>query len=168
MKDAILVGAVVVMGMFWWLIASAKKGSKRSASRILSSGATVASDPLLTETELSLYNLLQIAVQDRYLIFVHLPLWSFISLVARGKTRSRILKDMALKRVDFALMHPGSRRVEQVVLIEEESVLPYHEERGRVIESIVTAAGIKLVKIRSTKSYTIPELTALLGLAAEE
>ena len=168
MKDAILVAAVVVMGMFWWMIASTRKRSKRSVARILSGGATVASDPLLTETELSFYNVLQIAVQDRYLIFVHLPLWSFISLEARGKTRSRILKDMALKRVDFALMHPGSRRVEQVVLIEEESPPRYQEERRRVIESIVTAAGIKLVKTRSNKSYTIPELTALLGFAAEE
>ncbi len=168
MKEAILVAAVVVMGMFWWMIASTRKRGKRSAARILSGGATVASDPLLTETESALYNVLQIAVQDRYLIFVHLPLWSFISLEAQGKTRSRILKDMALKRVDFALMHPGSRRVEQVVLIEEESPSRYQEERRRVIESIVAAAGIKLVKTRSNKSYTIPELTALLGLASEE
>jgi hypothetical protein len=30
------------------------------------------------------------------------------------------------------------------------------------------AAGIKLVKVRSKKSYTIPDLAALLGLDAEE
>jgi hypothetical protein len=41
-------------------------------------------------------------------------------------------------------------------------------ERQRVIESVMDATGIKLVTLRATKSYTIPELTALLGLAVDE
>jgi hypothetical protein len=168
MMDAMLVAAAAGLGVLWWVIAATKKAAGPPATFNLPADAAVASDPLLTETELSLYNRLQIAVQDRYLIFVHLPLWSFASIEAMGKTRSRLLKHMALTRVDFALMHPGSRRVEQVVQIEEESPGIYQEERRRVIESILAAAGIKLVKVRSKKSYTIPELAALLGLAEEE
>jgi hypothetical protein len=75
---------------------------------------------------------------------------------------------MALKRVSFALMHPGSRRVEQVVHIVEESSTPDQAEHERIIESIVEGAGIKVIKVQSPKSCTIPELTALLGLAADE
>jgi hypothetical protein len=37
-----------------------------------------------------------------------------------------------------------------------------------VIESVLDAAGIKLVMVRATKSYTIPDLTALLGLSTDE
>ena len=108
------------------------------------------------------------AVQDRYLIFAQVPLWSFVSVEAMGKARSRLLSHMALKRVDFVLVHPGSRHVEQVVQIEDASPGPHQTERQRVIESVLDAAGIKLVTVRSKKSYTIPDLTALLGLTEEE
>lgn len=166
--DAMLAATAAGLGVLWWVMAAAKKASGQAAAFSLPADAAVAPDPLLTETELSFYNLLQIAIQDRYLIFAHVPLWSFVSAKAMGKARSRLLKRMALTRVDFALMHPGSRRVEQVVQIEEESPGLYQEERQRVIESILAAAGIKLVKVRSKKSYTIPELASLLDLAEEE
>ena len=131
-------------------------------------GAAVASEPLLTESELALLNVLQIAVQDHYLIFAQVPLCSFVSLESAGKSRVQLLKHMAVKRVDFVLMHPGSRRVEHVVQIEEESPTSEVEERQRIIESIVVGAGIKLVKVRSKRPYTIPELASLLGLGVEE
>jgi hypothetical protein len=168
MTGVMLIGAAVLLGVLWWILAASKKDPGPSAAFTLPSGVAVTSAPLLTETELSLYNLLQMAVQDRYLIFAHVPLWSFLSVEARGKVRSRLLNHIALKRVDFALVHPGSRQVEQVVQIEDASPGPYQAERHRVIESLLDAAGIKLVKVRSKKSYTIPDLTAVLGLAAEE
>lgn len=163
-----LVGAAAVLGSLWWIIAASKKKAGSRAPFTLPAGARVTSQPLLTDAETAFYNLLQIAVQDHYLIFVHLPLWSFVSIDAAGKERARLLKRMALTRVDFALMHPGSRQVEQVVQIEYESPDPQQQERQRVIESFLDAAGPKLVKVRSNKPYTIPELTSLLGLAAEE
>ncbi|MBH0185370.1 MAG: DUF2726 domain-containing protein [Nitrospira sp.] len=134
----------------------------------LPSGITVASAPLLTEAEIALYNLLQMAAQDRYLVFAGVPLWSFVSVDATGKSRLTLLNHMALKRVDFVLVHPGSRYVEQVVQLEDTPSGPHQIERQRVIESVLDAAGIKLVTVRATKSYTIPEITALLGLATDE
>ena len=85
-----------------------------------------------------------------------------------GKARSTVLNHMALKQVDFVLVHPGSRQVDQVVQIEDTSSGPHQTERRRVIESVLDAAGIKLVMVRATKSYTIPDLTALLGLSTDE
>lgn len=117
---------------------------------------------------MALYNLMQMAVQDRYLIFAHVPLWTFVSVEATGKARSRLLNHMALKQVDFVLVHPGSRHVEQVVQIEDAAPGHQQAERQRVIESVLDAAGIKLVTVRGTKSYTIPDLTALLGLATDQ
>ena len=168
MMAVMLIGAAVLLGVLWWVIAGSRKTAGTSAAFTLPSGAAVISAPLLTETEIALYNLLQMAVEDRYLIFAHVPLWSFVSVEAMGNARSRLLNHMALKRVDFALVHPGSRQVEQVVQVEDTSPDPYQAERQRVIESLLDAAGIKLVKVRSKKSYSIPELTALLGLATEE
>jgi hypothetical protein len=147
---------------------ASKKTAGPSAGFSLPSGIAVTSAPLLTEAEIALYNLMQMAVQDRYLVFAHVPLWSFVSVEAGGKSRVALLNHMALKRVDFVLVHPGSRHVEQVVQLEDKSPGPRQVERQRVIESVMDAAGIKLVTLRATKSYTIPELTALLGLAVDE
>ena len=145
-----------------------KKPTGPSTGFSLPAGIAVASAPLLTEAEIALYNLLQMAVQDRYLVFADVPLWSFVSVEAKGKSRFTLLNHMALKRVDFVLVHPGSRHVEQVVQLEDLSPGPHQIERQRVIESVLDAAGIKLVTVRVTKSYTIPEITALLGLATDE
>lgn len=150
------------------MFSASKKTAGPSAGFSLPSGIAVTSAPLLTEAEIALYNLMQMAAQDRYLVFAHVPLWSFVSVEAVGKSRVALLNHMALKRVDFVLVHPGSRHVEQVVQLEDKSPGPRQVERQRVIESVMDAAGIKLVTLRATKSYTIPELTALLGLAVDE
>jgi hypothetical protein len=150
------------------MFSASKKTAGPSAGFSLPSGIAVTSAPLLTEAEIALYNLMQMAAQDRYLVFAHVPLWSFVSVEAVGKSRVALLNHMALKRVDFVLVHPGSRHVEQVVQLEDTSPGPRQVERQRVIESVMDAAGIKLVTLRATKSYTIPELTALLGLAVDE
>lgn len=170
MMDLVLVGAAVAafVLLLWWVLAVSRKTGGLPSSFVLSPGVTITSAPLLTEEDVLLYNLVRMAVQDHYLVFAQVPLWSFVSVEAMGKARSQVLNHMALKRVDFVLVHPGSRQVERVVQIEDGSPRPHQAERQRVIESVLDAAGIKLVKVRSKKSYTIPDLAALLGLEAEE
>lgn len=170
MMDVVLVGAAVaaLVLLLWRFLAASRKTGGQPLSFVLSPGVTITSAPLLTEADVYLYNLIRMAVQDHYLVFAQVPLWSFVSVEAMGKARSQVLSHMALKRVDFVLVHPGSRQVGQVVQIEDASPGPHQAERQRVIESVVDAAGIKLVKVRSKKSYTIPDLAALLGLEVEE
>jgi hypothetical protein len=171
METVLLATAAVVLTVLWWIVAASPKTGKtdgEASSSALPSGVVITSVPLLTETEIILYNLMQMAVQDHYLVLAQVPLWSFVSVETMGKARSQVLNRIALKRVDFVLVHPGSRQVEQVVQIEEASSHPHQLERQRVVESVLDAAGIKLVKLRSQKAYTIPDLATLFGLAAEE
>lgn len=167
--ETLLVGAAAALLMLLWsfLAASRKKGGQPS-SPVLPPSVTITPAPLLTEADVLLYNLMRMAVQDHYLVFAQVPLWSFVSVEGMGKARSQVLNHMALKRVDFLLVHPGSRQVEQVVQVEDASPRPHQAERQRVIESVLDAAGIKLVKVQSKKSYTIPDLAALLGLEVGE
>lgn len=166
--EAVLIIAAVVLTALWWFLPVCHKKSGAPGPFYLPPNTVVTSDPIFTEIELSLYNLLQMAVQDRYLVLAQVPLWSCVSVDTPEKARSRLLSHLALKRVDFALIHPGTRHVEQVVQIDDASADPSAVERQRVIESILDAAGIKLVRVRSKKTYTIPELTALLGLETDE
>ena len=168
LMEAVLIIAAVVLMALWWFLSVFRKRSGTPEVFYLPPNTIVTSDPVFTETELSFYNLLQMAVQGRYLILAQVPLWACVSVEKPEKSRSRLLNHLALKRVDFALIHPGTRHVEQVVQIDDASLDPSVVERQRVVESILDAAGIKLVLVRSKKSYTIPELTALLGLEEGE
>lgn len=163
MKDLVIGGAVVAVTITCWLIAR----FKRPATFALPATTKVVSLPLLTEKESAFYNQLQLAVQDRYLVFASLSLWTFVSPQGLGKERLPILKRLVLTQVDFALVHPGSRKVELVVLLHEEPSTAMQRERDHTVESVASVAGIKVVKVRSDQSYTIPELTHLLGMAEQ-
>ena len=86
---------------------------------VLPPGVTLRPQPLLTDAELLLYNLIRLAVEDHYFVFARVPLWSVVSVEAEGKARSQVLRQIALKQLDFVLVHPGTKAAEQVVLLEE-------------------------------------------------
>ncbi|MEK9141429.1 MAG: DUF2726 domain-containing protein [Nitrospirota bacterium] len=165
----LLVGAVIVgIIMLWRYLRKTRRRKKRTTPFGIPPGVMIGSTRLLEEEEVALYSLLQMAVQERYLVFSQVPLWSFVEVEAEAKVRSDLLREIALKRVDFVLVHPGSCRVEWVVQIERQSSKPHHDERQRVIESVLDAAGIKLTTLQPKKSHTLPDLTARLGITAEE
>jgi Protein of unknown function (DUF2726) len=166
----LLLLGTIIMGviMLWRYLRKTRRKKKRTAPFAIPSGVTIGSARLLEEEEVALYSLLQMAVQERYLVFCQVPLWSFVEVGAEASVRSELLREIALKRVDFVLVHPGSCRVEHVVQIERESSPPYQDKRQHVIESVLKAAGIKLTTVQPKKSHTLPDLTTRLGITAEE
>jgi Protein of unknown function (DUF2726) len=167
--EAILIGVVATGIVLLLFLKRAPSSDIRQANApVLPPGATMTPIPLLQEQEIFLYNLMRLAVQDHYLVFSQVPLWAFVQVDAVGKIRSQVFTRIALKRVDFVLVHPGTRQVEQVVQIGEAAQQGDQKERQRVIESVLDAAGIKLVTLRPQKSYTVPALASLLGLDPEE
>lgn len=164
MKDLVIGGAVAAVIVTCWLITR----SKRPVTFAVPATAKVVSLPFLTEKESALYNQLQLAVQDRYFVFAGLSLCTFVAFQGTGKERLPMLKRLVLTQVDFALVHPGSRKVELVILLDEEPSTAMQQERDHTVESVASTIGIKVVKVRSDQSYTIPELTHLLGMAEQE
>lgn len=165
----LLVGAVIAgIIVLWRYLTKARRKKKQPAPFAIPPGVTIGSTRLLEEEEVALYSLLQMAVQERYLVFSQVPLWSFVEVEGGMKARSHVLRQIALKRVDFVLVHPGSCRIEQVVQIEQETSSPHQAERQHVIESMLDAAGIKLTKLPSSKTHSLPDLVARLGMTAEE
>jgi len=115
------------------------------------------------------YNLIRLAVEDHYLVFARVPLWSVVSVEAEGKARLHVLRHIALKQLDFVLVHPGTKAAEQVVLIEEGSPPQPHEvTRRQEIQSVLQAAGITLTTLKPHTSYTVPQLAQLLGVGDDE
>jgi Protein of unknown function (DUF2726) len=165
-----LVGVGIGIALLvWWVVVSSPSVRARTGSFVLPPHVTLHPQPLLTGTELYLYNLMRLAVQDRYLVFTQVPLWSIVRVEAEGPARTEVLQRIALKRLDFVLVHPGSRLVEQVVQLEEEQPSHIHQEdRQELIKMVVEFAGIRFTSLPSRPSYTIPQLATLLGLGESE
>jgi len=155
--------------LIWRLMVPSISGPVRRESFVLPPGVTLRPQPLLTDTDLMLYNLIRLAVEDHYLVFARVPLWSVVSVEAEQRVRSQVLRQIALKQLDFVLVHPGTKAAEQVVLIEEGFPPQPHEvTRTREIQSVLQAAGITLTTLKPHTSYTVPQLAQLLGVGEDE
>ena len=154
--------------LVWRLSGSPSRGSVGKEGFVLPSGVTLSPQPLLTDTDLMLYNLIRLAVEDHYLVFARVPLWSVVSVEAEGKARSQVLRQIGLKQLDFVLVHPGTKASEQVVLLEDGFPQPHEIIRRREIQSVLQAAGITLITLKPHTSYTVLQLAQLFGVSEEE
>ena len=155
--------------LLWRIIATGRSKPGRSRPFYLPSGVTLKPQALFTDTELLLYNLIRMAVQDRYLVFAQVPLWSILSVEGEGQLRTQVLRHIALKRVDFVLVHPGSRVVEQVVQLDEDFPANSDDQmRRREVQEMVQAAGIRFTTLKARPTYSVQELERLLGVSDPE
>lgn len=142
----------------------------RSRTLPLPPGLALKPQPLLSPPEAALYNLLKLTVQDDFLIFAQVPLWCLFDLQTDDRRqRTAFLNQVALKRVDFALVHPGSLTVTKIVELDDaDGADGRRQARRQLLEQICRKAGIELIRLDGGASYTVPQLAAALGLAAEE
>lgn len=159
------ISIVLLTFLMWRLKYSLTEGPTEKRPFVLPPGVTLRPQPLLTDSDLLLYNLIRLAVEDHYLVFARVPLWSVVSVAAEGKARSQVLRQIALKQLDFVLVHPGTKAAEQVVLLEEDSPpQPQEITRRREIQSVLQAAGITLTTLNPHMSYTVSQLAQLFGV----
>jgi len=162
------IGVLVFFGSLAWE-SLVKKRSPGSSVSGVPTGMTFSAKPLLTDDEVQLYNLLRLAVEDRYLLFTQIPLWCLLDLrIPSGAPPTETLRELALKRATFVLIHPGSRLVEKVVQVEQLPDETQDGSRDSMFESALRAAGVQLVKLSPRHAYTVPGLVMLLDLAEPE
>lgn len=129
---------------------------------------SIRSQPLLTKDEAAFYNLLRLTVQDQYLVFAQVPVWCLVDIQAKDpKARATFLNTIALRRVDFALIHPGTLATIKVIELDDPAIPSAQKEvRNKLIDGVFKEAGIALVRLKNPGSYTAPTLAAALGLDA--
>jgi hypothetical protein len=126
--------------------------------------------PLLSKAEAAFYNLLRLAVRDRYLVFAQVPLWCLVGIQAADRrARIALLNQIALRRVDFVLVHPGTLAVVKVIELEDpaDAAVP-RQQRARLLEAVLEEAAIELLYLDGRETYSVPTLAAKLGLDPEE
>ena len=169
--ENVFIGLAIALLVFlvWRLRVSSLPAPVKKEPFVLPPGVTLRPQPLLTDTDLLLYNLIRLAVEDHYFVFARVPLWSVVSVEAEGKVRSQVLRQIAMKQLDFVLVHPGTKAAEQVVLLEEGFPSQPHEViRRQEIQSVLQAAGITLTTLKPHTSYTVTQLAQLFGVGDDE
>ena len=145
----------------WRLKTSTTAEPVRKEPFVLPPNVTLRPQPLLTDTDLLLYNLIRLAVEDHYLVFARVPLWSVVSVEAERTARSQVLRQIALKQLDFVLVHPGTKTADHVVLLEEGSPPQPHEvTRKQEIQSVLQAAGITLTTLKPQHVLYSPSISS--------
>lgn len=168
--DQVLLWSVLVIGIYamWWFKASGNQIQTQTEGLTLPAGVVLEPQPLLSDRDVRFYNLLRMAAQDRYIVLARVPLLSILKVQVEGTGRVQMLRRMALKHLDFVLVHPGSRLVEHVVQVEGDQQSNAREaEKRQDIRRIVQAAGINLVVLEADRFYSVQQLGEMLGVAGE-
>lgn len=127
---------------------------------------SIRSQPLLTKEEAAFYNLLKLTVEDRYLVLAQVPVWCLVDVQAKDpKARSTFLNSIALRRVDFVLVHPGTLATVKIIELDDPTISAAQKEaRNKLLDGVFKEARIALVRLQNPGSYTAPTLAAALGL----
>lgn len=159
-------GAALVVAIAGWMLASRRRSGQRPVVA-LDSDTPVALKPLLSEAQARFYNLLKLAVEDRYLVLAHVPLWCVVNVpMPESGARLPLLSQLALKRATFVLVHPGTRLAEKVVDWKGENGTEASGERADpLLETVLKPAGVQIVTIHAGDVHTVAELIALFDLA---
>ncbi len=168
MTDVIVIGGgalLIVIGLWAWVRGRPATVPIEEDQEVLT-GVSIEPQPILSDVALSLFNLIKLAVEDRYLVFVQIPVWSLIAVnTADQSVRSRLLRKLALRRVDFALVHPGTRAAHKVVLLDGQGgTAEARRRRDQLIGSVLKMAGIDVVWLNAGLTYSVAALAEALGL----
>lgn len=168
----ILIAAVGLALLIWAGRAWFAKGPTKqdSLGALIPAEVSLQAQPLLTEVESSFYNLLRLAVQEHYLVFAQVPLWCLFDVKGTSReARAAFMRSIALKRVDFVLVHPGTLTAAKVVELDDTSQPSGpRQARQQLIDTALHAAGIECVRLQAPLPSTVPALASLLGIESDE
>jgi hypothetical protein len=141
-----------------------------AAAPIIPPGVLLKAQPLLTQAEAALYNLTRLAVQEQFLVFAQVPVWCLVDVWAGDRAaRSAFLNQIAFKRVEFVLIHPGTLCIAKIVELDDPGdISPQKQARDRLLNTIFQRARIPVVRLSSTEEYSVAALAGLLGVEPSE
>lgn len=164
---ALLLGAVFLL-QWVWRRPFRKGGIVNIASD--SNESEVTPRPLMTPEEATLFNLIRLAAQDYFLVLVKLPILQIITVADKDEeARKALMRTIQPVRLDVVLVHPGTLETTRVVKfqkLEQEGQQP--EKRDQIVDTVLKAAGIQVVVLELSQSYSVEHVMDLLGLVEEE
>jgi hypothetical protein len=164
----LVLGAIFLLQWIWRRPLSA--GPVPSLS--LESGESVVTPrSLMSPEEATLYNLIKLAAQDHMLVLAKLPILSILSVGDKDEeARKAVMRTIQPVRCDVVLAHPGTLKAMKVITFHKgpPGAPAGGEDRNRLVHTLLKAAGIQPVVLQLTQTYTVDQLSELLGLQEEE
>jgi hypothetical protein len=104
------------------------------------------------------------------LVLAKMPILSILTLGDNDEeARKAVMRTIQPVRCDVILAHPGTLRAKTVIMFQKSSVgTAGREDRDRLVNTLLNAAGIQSIVLQLTQTYSVEQLTQLLGLAEEE
>ncbi len=135
-----------------------------------SNESEVTARPLMTSEEATLFNLIRLAAQEYFLVFVKVPILQVVSVVDTDEEARKVLmRTIQPVRLDVVLTHPGTLQSTMVVKFQkQEQEGQRSEKREQVVGTVLKAAGIKVVVLHLGQTYSVEHVVGLLGLAEDE
>lgn len=130
---------------------------------------TVKAHPLMNGPEVSVFNLLLLAVRDHFLLLSKVPLRNLLQLrVEDDSSKRAVAQALRNVTVDFVLVHPGTRLPVKAVFLEkpDDDSTASHEQEW-LVEALFLKAGIEVIWLDQEARYSVEQLTHLLGLDEE-
>lgn len=162
----VLLGLISLLAGLWLWRGVGGRRQGRLDDQALINQVGLAAQPVLSREELEWYNLIRLAVQDRYLVLSQVPLWMLVSM--RGGNRSEratLMGRLALKRVAVVLLHPGTGEIYKAVDIGiQQGRTAEQRRRDRLTLQVLTAAGIDHVRLSSQDVRSVPVVATSLGI----
>ncbi len=135
-----------------------------------SSDCEVSARPLMSPEEATLLNLIRLAAQDYFLVFVKLPILQVVSVVDKDEeARKALMRSIQPVRLDVVLVHPGTLQSTMVVIFQkQDGEGQQSEKREQVVSTVLKAADIKVVMLHLGQTYSVEHVMGELGLMEDE
>lgn len=176
MRLILVIAGLAALMAALWVVARALEAKRRgSQARDDDAGdaplrnlAFVAADRVMSANEAEFYRHLVMAVGGKFLVFPQLP----VSLIVQpdasmpAGARQAAMNKIDRKRVDFALVDAATMRVAMAVEVNDASHRrPSRQERDEFVSQSLAQAGVRLVTIRASRTYSADELARSLALS---
>ena len=166
----IVLGITCLLAGLWLWRGLGQRRERRLDDNALIDHVGLAAQPVLSRDELEWYNLIRLAVQDRYLVLSQVPLWVLVSMGGGNRSeRAKLIGRIALKRVGFVLLHPGTGEIYKAIDIGiEQGRTAEQRRRDRLITQVFAAAKIEHVSLSRQDLLSVPSVAASLGTETAE
>ncbi len=125
--------------------------------------------PLMDGSDVSMFNLLLLAVRERFLLLSKIPLRNLMHLRVEDNSVKRALAPILRSvTVDFVAVHPGTGLPVKAIFVREpEDNDMTLSPQDRLVETLLRKAGIDVLRLDPEVLYSVERLTNLLGLEEE-
>ncbi len=130
---------------------------------------TVKAHTLMDGGDVSMFNLLLLAVRDHFLLLSKIPLRSLVQLRVDDDSLKRgLAQTLRNVTVDFVMVHPGTRLPVKAIFVRkpgDDAMASSSQER--LVDAVFHEAGIEVIRIDQEGRYSVERLINLLGLDEE-